>query len=237
MPWQESVSVIAAFVYGLTSFISPCVLPLIPAYLGILAGDAAASLGQEDGKKRFGTFLAGALFVLGFSLVFIAMGLTATALGRWLLRWSDVLRIVSGVLVILMGILFTGILPFSFLQREKRMDLGKLARSGIGGKLMPLLMGIGFAFGWTPCIGPVLSSVLIIAANQATLWKGAGLLAVYAAGLAIPFLIIAALSNVLLPWLRRMNKHLPLIQKIGGVLMILMGILMLTGWLDKLATL
>lgn len=228
LPWQQSVSAAAALLAGLASFLSPCVLPLIPVYLGVLAGEAA----QDAGRGRL--FLSGLLFALGFSAVFIAMGATASALGRWLMRYADVLRIASGVLVIVMGLFSMGIFRFKFLMKERRTELGAGTRLGF---LRPPLLGIGFAFGWTPCVGPVLTSILLLAAQAGSVGSGVGLLALYSLGLALPFLILALLGNILLPKLKKLNRYLPIIQKIGGGLLILMGILLLTGWMEKFAAL
>lgn len=232
LPWQQPVDGWMALASGIVSFLSPCVLPLVPAYIGVLAGETA---GGETSRLRL--LRAGGLFVLGFTLVFVLMGVSASALGQWLTRFSDVLRMVSSILIILMGILTMDILPFAFLQREKRADLGAIAQKGAGRAWMPLVLGIGFAFGWTPCVGPILSSVLLLAANQQTIGQGALLLIVYSLGMAIPFLAIAALSGVFTPLIRRMNRHARWIRRISGALLILLGILMLTGGLNWLSSL
>jgi cytochrome c-type biogenesis protein len=222
---QQQVSAFAALVQGLVSFLSPCVLPLVPAYLGMLAGQTGET------AKRGRLFLSGALFVLGFSAVFIAMGATASALGRFLTRYSDVLRIASGLVVIVMGCFAMGVFNFRFMMRERRFDFGGLKL----GAVKPLVLGIGFAFGWTPCVGPVLTSVLLMAANAGTVWRGVGLLALYSLGMGLPFLLIALLSNVLLPRVRRLGKAMVWTQRAGGLLLVLMGILLLSGWMEKLA--
>ncbi len=219
----RGVPVGVAFLAGIASFLSPCVVPLLPAYLGMLAGEAG-----KGARNRL--LFSGLLFAVGFSAVFVAMGATAGALGQWLLRWADALRIASGVVVILMGLFMMGLFNFNFLLRERRFSLPAAV-----GWARPLLLGIGFALGWTPCVGPALSSVLLLAANAGTALRGVGLLAVYSLGLALPFLAAAFLSNALVPRLKGLKRCLPVIQKIGGALLVLMGIAVLLGWMDKLA--
>jgi len=231
LPWQQNVSAAAAFLAGIASFVSPCVLPLVPVYLGVLTGETA---GNGEEAKRARLFLSGLLFVVGFSSLFVAMGASASALGQWLIRYTDVFRVISGVLAIGMGLFAMGVLRLPFLMQERRAQW-KLP-AGVG-YLRPLLLGVGFGFGWTPCVGPVLTSVLMLAAHAGSIARGVGLLCLYSLGLGLPFLVLAALGNALIPRLKKLNRHLPLLQRVGGALLIVMGLLLLSGQMEKFATL
>ena len=182
------VSIFAALFAGVISFLSPCVLPLVPPYLVYLAGTSLERLAEAEPPPRVRreTILAALLFVAGFTTVFVALGAGASAVGSVLRFYSNELAMVAGVFIIIMGLHFLGITPISLLSRQARLDVQKPV--GLWGAYV---MGLAFAFGWTPCIGPILAAILAVAGSQATVMKGAGLLAVYSLGLGLPFLIAA----------------------------------------------
>jgi cytochrome c-type biogenesis protein len=209
---------------GLLSFLSPCVLPLVPPYLAYMAGASVASM--TEGERRFEprVLVAALLFVLGFATVFVLLGAGASSLGGWLRRYSDTLAIVAGVAIIVMGLHFLGVFRIGFLYREARFTTGRPA--SLAGAY---LMGLAFAFGWTPCIGPVLGAVMAVAGAQATVARGMGLLAVYSAGLGIPFLLAALFMGPFTRAMGRLKSRMGLIEKAMGVLLVLTGVAFLTG--------
>lgn len=217
------VSVWMAFMQGVLSFLTPCVLPLVPVYLGYLAGTSLAQ------AKKSVLMLNACLFVLGFSAVFVAMGATATAVGAFLSQNAVIIQKIAGVALIAIGALM--IFPPPFMQRERRMELGE----GKSGAARSLLMGVVFAFGWSPCIGPVLASVLVMAASAAHVMEGIGLLLMYSLGMAVPFLLMAMLMSALQKPLAFLKKHMALLRRISAVLIILMGILILSDTFTLLA--
>jgi cytochrome c-type biogenesis protein len=223
----SSITLPAVFGAGALSFLSPCVLPLVPPYLCFLAGTTLERLTAENAPRAAtGRALgAAALFVLGFSTVFVALGATASAIGGLLLKNSPLLATIAGIAIIVMGLHFLGLFRIPLLMREARVEVEKPV--GLWGAYV---MGLAFAFGWTPCIGPVLAAVLSVAAAESTVAQGAGLLAVYAAGLGLPFLIAALAMRPFLGFLRRFRAHLGRVEKVMGGLLVLTGIAFLTGW-------
>lgn len=222
----QDVSIPAALAAGVISFLSPCVLPLVPPYLIYLTGatiEHVASDEEQSVSKR-AVMLSALVFVAGFSTVFVALGASASLIGGLIRAWSAQLSIVAGIAIILMGLHFLGLTRIRFLMREGRLPIPKPV--GLWGAYV---MGLAFAFGWTPCIGPILAAILSVAASEATVAKGAGLLAVYSAGLGIPFLIAALMVEQFSSMFARMKKYLATIEHIMGVLMILVGIGFLTG--------
>jgi cytochrome c-type biogenesis protein len=221
------VSILAALIAGLISFLSPCVLPLVPPYLVYLTGTSLERLGDAEPQPRVRreTVFAAALFVLGFSTVFVALGASASAVGSLLRVYSYELGMVAGIAIIIMGLHFLGITPIAWLMREKRAPIPKPA--GVWGAY---LMGLAFAFGWTPCIGPILAAILAVAASEATVAKGAGMLAVYSAGLGIPFLLAAFAVERFAGFLTRFRTYLPMMEKVMGGLLVLTGVAFLTGF-------
>jgi cytochrome c-type biogenesis protein len=226
------VSIAAAFVAGLLSFLSPCVLPLVPPYLVYLAGASLERISSDEAPPqiRRQTVIAALLFVCGFSTVFIAFGASASAIGRLVLAYSPQLAIVAGVVIIIMGLHFLGLTRIGFLMREKRAEMQKPV--GLWGAYV---MGLAFAFGWTPCIGPILAAILAVAASEQTVAKGAGLLAVYSAGLGIPFLIAAFAVGPAMAAIKRFRRHIEIVEKAMGGLLVLTGIAFLTGWVSEAA--
>ena len=223
------VTYLAALLAGLVSFLSPCVLPLVPPYLVYLAGASLERLAVGDPKigTMRDTVLAALLFVAGFSTVFIALGASASVIGALVRAWSYELSILAGLAIIVMGLHFLGITPIALLQREKRMTMVKPV--GLWGAYA---MGLAFAFGWTPCIGPILAAILAVAASETTVTKGASLLAVYSAGLGIPFLLAAVAIEPFAAFLARFRHQLVHVERVMGGLLVLTGLAFLTGWVS-----
>lgn len=222
----QNVSIPAALIAGLVSFLSPCVLPLVPPYLVYLTGATIGHIesGEKISSSRRAVMLSALLFVLGFSTVFVMLGASASLIGGLIRAWSQQLSILAGIVIIIMGLHFLGLTRINLLMREGRLSIPKPV--GLWGAYV---MGLAFAFGWTPCIGPILAAILSIAAAEATVAKGAGLLAVYSAGLGIPFLIAAFMIEQFSALLKRMRGHLINVERAMGVLMIATGIGFLTG--------
>jgi cytochrome c-type biogenesis protein len=227
---MPNVTIIAALIAGMLSFLSPCVLPLVPPYLVYLTGASLERLADAEAEPlvRRETITAAILFVLGFSTVFVALGASASVIGAVLRAYSGTLAIVAGVGIIIMGLHFLGLTPIAWLMREKRFTVAKPV--GLWGAY---LMGLAFAMGWTPCIGPILAAILAVAASQATVAKGAGLLAIYSLGLGIPFLIAALAVEPFAAFLTRFRAHLGLVEKTMGGLLVLTGIAFLTGTVSQ----
>ena len=224
------VTIAAALIAGTLSFLSPCVLPLVPPYLVYLTGTSLERLADREAEPqvRGDTLLAALLFVGGFSTVFVALGASASAVGALLRAYSGELAIVAGLAIIVMGLHFLGLTPIGLLMREKRMQVGKPV--GLWGAY---LMGLAFALGWTPCIGPILAAILAVAASEETVAKGAGMLAVYSLGLGIPFLIAAFAIEPFAAFLTRFKAHLGLVEKAMGGLLVLTGVAFLTGGVSQ----
>jgi len=225
---MNDVTIYWALLAGLISFLSPCVLPLVPPYLVYLAGTSLERFADAEPEPRVQreTVLAAFLFVCGFSTVFVALGASASAIGAVMRSYAQELSIIAGIVIIVMGLHFIGLTRFSILLREHRVPMPRPA--GLWGAYV---MGLAFAFGWTPCIGPVLAAILAVAAAKETVLKGAGLLALYSAGLGIPFLIAAFAIEPFAAFLARFKRHLGTVEKAMGVLLVLTGIAFLTGWI------
>jgi cytochrome c-type biogenesis protein len=223
---MHSVTILAALVAGMLSFLSPCVLPLVPPYLVYLTGTSLERFAdaETEPRARRETLAAALLFVLGFSTVFVALGASASVIGAVLRAYSSQLAIVAGLGIIVMGLHFLGLTPIAFLMREKRLGMAKPV--GLWGAY---LMGLAFAIGWTPCIGPILAAILAIAASEATVAKGAGMLAIYSLGLGVPFVVAAFAVEPFAAFLARFKAHLGLVEKAMGGLLVLTGIAFLTG--------
>ena len=225
------VTIFAALIAGLVSFLSPCVLPLVPPYLVYLAGASLERLADAEPvpRVRRDTVLAAVLFVAGFSTVFVALGASASVIGAVLRYYSNELAIVAGIVIIVMGLHFLGLTPISFLNRQARLDVPKPV--GLWGAYA---MGLAFALGWTPCIGPILAAILAVAASKATVAKGAGLLAVYSLGLGVPFIIAAFAVEPFAAFLARFRTHLAYVERVMGGLLVLTGIAFLAGFFTQL---
>ncbi len=223
----SSVSLFVAFAAGLLSFLSPCVLPLIPSYVGFLTG-----LSAEELQLRRGTALLHAVwFVAGFGLIFILLGASASALGALFLRSQVWIARVGGVLVILFGTYLLGMLRPAFLMRERRIHLVRKPLGYVGSSVA----GVAFGAAWTPCIGPILGAILTLAATRSSIAQGMGLLAVYTLGLALPFLLTALALDRFLVWFQRFRPYLVWVERVSGVLLILLGILLVTDRFTLLA--
>jgi cytochrome c-type biogenesis protein len=223
---MHDVSIPAALIAGLVSFLSPCVLPLVPPYLIYLTGATIEHVANDETTEtsKRAVMTSALMFVLGFSTVFVALGASASMVGGLIRAWSAELSIVAGIIIIIMGLHFLGLTRISLLMREGRMPMPKPV--GFWGAYA---MGLAFAFGWTPCIGPILAAILSIAAAEATVAKGAGLLAVYSAGLGIPFLLAAFMIEQFSTLFARMKRHLSKVEHAMGILMVITGIGFLTG--------
>jgi len=213
---------IVLFLSGAASFVSPCVLPLIPAYIFYLAGRNAKDIDKPDAKL----IINGLMFILGFSAVFMLLGATASAIGFFLSAHKQTIKLISGVIVILFGVFQTGLIQIGFLNMEKRFEYK--SRASV---VSSFIMGMAFGFGWTPCIGYTLTPALIAAANQRTIWQGVGLLGIYSLGFAVPFILLSVLLKFSLKWLEKIKKHMGIIKIVSGAVLIAMGILILLGWL------
>jgi len=214
---------IAAFA-GVISFLSPCVLPIVPPYLAYMAGISTSEMTDNKGPNR-AVVMAALFFVLGLSTVFILLGFAASAIGRAFLTYQTYFNYVAGAVIILFGCHFLGLIRIPFLFREARIDAGEQGGSPLGA----YILGLAFAFGWTPCIGPVLGAILSMAAQDASFTRGVLLMAFYAAGLGIPFLVAALFIGRFMGVMTRLKRHMALIEKVMGALLIFVGILLLTG--------
>jgi cytochrome c-type biogenesis protein len=225
------VSIFAALLAGVISFLSPCVLPLVPPYLVYLAGTSLERLADAEPAPRVRqeTIVAALLFVAGFSTVFVALGAGASVIGGVMRYYSHELAIVAGIAIIIMGLHFLGVTPIKLLHRQARLDIQKPV--GLWGAYV---MGLAFAAGWTPCIGPILAAILAVAASEATVAKGAGLLAVYSLGLGIPFIIAAFAIEPFAAFLTRFRAHLGHMEKVMGGLLVLTGVAFLAGFFTQL---
>ncbi|WP_026060179.1 cytochrome c biogenesis CcdA family protein [Pseudaminobacter salicylatoxidans] len=224
------VGYLSAVGAGALSFLSPCVLPLVPPYLCYMAGvsvedfRADSSAAAKSGMRKV-LLLTSIAFVLGFSTVFVALGAGASTIGRLLRVWQEPLAMAAGVLIILMGLNFLGVIRIPLLSREARFQ----AQGKPANMLAAYAMGLAFAFGWTPCIGPVLGPILTLAGGRETVGEGALLLAAYSLGLGIPFLLAALFSNGFMRFLGRFRMHLGRVEKVIGGLLVVAGVLFLTG--------
>jgi cytochrome c-type biogenesis protein len=222
-----ALGIAVAFAAGLLSFLSPCVLPLVPSYVGFLTG---MTLPEMENRRRV-ALLHALFFVAGFSLVFILLGASATALGRALNYYQVWLQRIGGLLIIGFGLVCLGVLKPAWLTQERRLQLEHKPVGYLGSALV----GMAFGAGWTPCIGPVLGAILGLAATSADLSRGMLLLAVYSAGLAVPFLIAAVAVEQFLDWFQRFRRYLPWVMRISGALLVLVGVLLLTGEFTRMA--
>ena len=214
-----------AFGAGLISFLSPCVLPLIPGYISYISGQSL----QEILNKKEINFFPLILFCLGFSTVFVILGASASFLGQTLLQNSEILRIVAGIIIIIFSLQLIGIINIPYLNFEKRFD-AKESRN----ILFPYVIGVAFGFGWTPCIGPILGSILALASIEETLSRAVILLILYSLGLAIPFVLSGYLIQKFLLFSKNFRKNINLISKIGGIILLVTGILILTNQLQAI---
>ncbi|MBI2476024.1 MAG: sulfite exporter TauE/SafE family protein [Candidatus Taylorbacteria bacterium] len=226
---MEFSLIIPAFIAGILTFLAPCTLPLVPGYLGFISGVSANDLQDQTKAKiaRRKIFLNGLLFVVGFSFIFILLGSLFGLGGSALTQYRIWFSRIGGIFVILFGLFMIGVLRLPFLNVEK--NIGRIKALKPGNPASSLIFGATFAFGWTPCVGPILGSILTLAAASATVGQGAFLLSVFSLGLAVPFLIIAAGIGSASNYISRLSKYLNAISVIGGVFLVFLGILLLTG--------
>jgi cytochrome c-type biogenesis protein len=228
-----NIGLLTAFLAGLISFVSPCVLPLVPGYLSFVAGRSLGQIQEANRHERLRVLTQSIWFVLGFSTIFLILGASATAIGRLLLTYRQEANLIGGVIVILFGTLMTGMLPLQWLQREWRF-IGRLKNEG-GGLGAAYLLGVAFAFGWTPCIGPILGAILTVSASTANVSSGLALLAVYSLGLGIPFLLTAISLDRFLQHQKLLRRWGRPMHIMAGLIMVGMGGLMVTGQLTALS--
>jgi cytochrome c-type biogenesis protein len=228
----SNIGIVTAFTAGAISFLSPCVLPLVPAYVSYIAGNATPTHGlSRHAKNRLSTLFLSLCFVLGFSTIFIALGASATALSRLLLAYRDEANLIGGIIVILFGVFMTGIVRLRWLERDVRYHGHVQAGRPFGA----YVLGLAFGFGWTPCIGPVLGAILTVSAVSTTASSGVALLTIYSIGLGLPFLFAALFTEGLTSRLKSMRRGGRVLQIAAGVIMIAMGIAMITGQLTTFA--
>ena len=225
------VTVFGAFVAGLLSFLSPCVLPLVPPYLCFLAGVSFEEFSSDDHAMTGSVFRTALAFVLGFTTVFVLLGATASVVGQALTRHLETLSIVAGLVIVVMGLHFLGVLRLSWLMATKRADIDKKPPGMIGG----YIVGLAFAFGWTPCVGPVLAAILFMASSTDTAWQGAGMLFVYSLGIGLPFLAAALFAKPFLLMMGRAKRHMQTIERVMGGLLVITGLLFMTGQMSNMA--
>ena len=226
---NPEVTLVAAFAAGFLSFVSPCVLPLIPGYISFVSGVSVEEMRGDaaPATSRLQVFLTSLAFVIGFSIVFVALGASATAVGKFMFAKLPLLSKIAGVILIVFGLHTMGVFRLAFLDTEKRVH----AQRKPAGPLGALLVGVAFAFGWTPCIGPILGGILAIAGSKKTVGEGITLLAVYSLGLGIPFLITSLAINQFFGAAKRIRKHYHAIELASGALLIVIGLLIVTGQL------
>ena len=222
----------AAFAAGLLSFLSPCVLPLVPSYLSFVTGLGMEELESGDAALRRTTLIHSLLFVAGFSSIFLALGASASFLGQILREYQVWIARIGGGIVVLFGLHLLGLTPFRWLQRERRMHLERKPVGYVGS----FLVGVTFGAGWTPCIGPILGGILTFAATRQTLGEGVQLLAFYSAGLAVPFLLSAVAFTWFLATFKRLRRHIVWVERASGALLVLVGLLLLSGQFTMLAS-
>lgn len=219
----QQLSIPVAFVAGVISFLSPCVLPLVPGYISMLSGASIEELKSGAGASLAGRILRNSIaFVVGFSVVFVLLGASATWIGNFLLARRTIFNVIAGIIIIVFGLHLTGLVKIPLLYREARLETGA-PRRGLFGSFV---LGFAFAFGWTPCIGPILTGILALAATREMVFQGMFLLAIYSAGLAIPFLLTGVGLTQFLKFYGGFRKHLQEVEVVSGVLLIAIGILM-----------
>ena len=228
---MEGISYFYVLLAGLLSFLSPCVLPIVPGYLCFIAGTSLDKALDNQEALRSNILKYAISFVLGFSVVFILMGASATYLSSLLYEYFDYLRIIGGIIIIIFGIHFTQLIQLPFLHSDTRIQINNYKPGLIGS----FVVGLSFAFGWTPCIGPILGSVLSVAASSENISEGTFLLVLYSAGLGIPFIVAAYGIGAFLKFLSKIRKHIRAIEIFTGLLLIIFGVLILTNRIQELA--
>jgi cytochrome c-type biogenesis protein len=234
MPGTENVSIFVALSAGFISFLTPCILPLIPSYLAFITGISLEELQAEVNLKRIRKKVIGnsLMFILGFSVIFIALGASATFIGTFLsdhIRWFE---IVGGAIVIILGLHFAGVFKLKFLEREKKFHMQKKPLGYLG----TALVGMAFGAGWTPCVGPILGAILTMAATTQDILKGIVLLVFYSIGLGIPFLISGIIIHKFFEYFKTIRKYFKIITAAGGVLLVIVGVLLISGYFSSISS-
>ena len=229
------ISIVSAFFAGLLSFVSPCILPIVPFYLSYLAGvgmNQISSDSEIDSATRRRAVLAAMFFAAGVITIFMGLGAAATSFGQVVREYFDILRWVAAAIIITMGLHFLGVIKIALLYRQMSFDTGKMSNLSLIGSYV---VGLAFAFGWTPCVGPVLAAILFTAAGAETAWNGALLLLAYGLGMTLPFIIAAFFIAPFMRWMSRFRRHLGLVEKAMGVFLIVFGLLIATNSMNYIA--
>ncbi len=221
-------SIFVALVAGIVSFLSPCVLPIVPPYLAFMTGSSMEEIQAGKSKK---VIIASLFFVMGLSTVFMFLGIAASAIGRSLLQFQSEMTIVGGVIIIIFGLHFLGIFRIPFLYREARIE----SNSKGGTYFSAYILGLAFAFGWTPCIGPILGTILLLVAEEGSILKGMAMMGAYAIGLGLPFLLAAVFINRAIGVMNNLKRHMGKIEKFSGALLVLIGVMMITGSFTRMS--
>lgn len=231
--FAETISYPAAFLAGLFSFFTPCILPLIPAYFTFITGFSIEELTEiSNAEIRKKVIIATLLYVFGFSFVFILLGASASYLGSFIYTYREIIRIIGGILIVILGVHLTGLIHIRILEYEKRLHMGKKPLHFLG----PLVIGMAFAAGWSPCIGPLLGSMLIIAGSRETIGEGVLLLCFYSGGLALPFIIMSIFINFFFGFIKKASRVMKYLNPAAGILLILVGLLLITNRLNLLGS-
>ncbi len=235
MTGSQDLSFLLAFAAGVLSFLSPCVLPLVPSYIAFITGLSFDELTGDHSrpKLRRVIFTHSLLFIFGFSALFISLGASASFLGQFLVTYKDNIRLVGGILIIIFGLFLSGVISLNFLQREKKFHLHDRPLGFLGS----FLVGVTFAAGWTPCVGPILASILLFAGTAENMQTGMFLLLAYSLGLGLPFFVCSLALNAFLGIFQKTRKYMAIFSKASGILLILVGILLLTNALSRLVEL
>jgi cytochrome c-type biogenesis protein len=229
----ESVGLLWAFAAGLFSFLSPCVLPLFPSYLSFITGMSVDRLASEvTAGARSRVLLHSLAFIAGFTAVFVSLGASFSAAGQFLLDYRDWIRIGGGALIVIFGLYIAGVLRVGFFGRTKQLQI----RSKPAGFLGSFVVGLTFAIGWTPCVGPILGSILTLASNDKTVRQGIALLLAYSAGLGVPFLLSSVALGGFLAFFKRYRPFIPVVERVAGVLLVAVGVLVVTNYYIVLNT-
>lgn len=221
-------AMLVALMAGVLSFLSPCVLPIVPPYLAYMGGISMPEMRADGSAARRRILLPALFFVMGLSTVFLFLGFTASAFGAFFLKNQELFAKISGAMVIVLGLHFLGVFRIPILDREARLDAGEQGGSALGA----YVLGLAFAFGWTPCIGPQLGAILSLAANEASMTRGTALLGIYAVGLGLPFLLAALFIERAIGLMTRLKRHMKLIERAMGLLLLLVGLALVTGALS-----
>ncbi len=229
---MDNVTLISAFIAGVVSFVSPCVLPLVPAYISFISGVSLEQLRQNPGEtRRKNVVWTSLIFIAGFSTIFILLGASATVAGQFLLKNKILFNRIAGIVIIIFGLHVAGLFQIKFLNYEKRFNMNRKT----GGIVSTYLVGLAFAAGWTPCIGPILTAILVVASNQATGVQGVLLLASYSLGLGIPFFLTAIALNTFFGFFGWVKRHYRQIEYASAALLIILGVMVFTNQFTRLA--